>query len=46
MDTSDPSDTTGAAITGVQFSVTRNTLDAGTVTGKFQLYGIETNIKK
>ena len=40
MDTSDPSDTTGAAITGVQFSVTRNTLDAGTVTGKFQLYGI------
>jgi hypothetical protein len=40
MDTSDPSDTTGAAITGVRFTISRNNLDNGTVTGKFQLYGM------
>ena len=40
VDTSDPNDTSGSAISGVRFTVNRNTNSAGTITGKFQLYGI------
>lgn len=39
-DTTDPSSTTGSPITGVKFAITRNSLVFGTVTGKFQLYGL------
>ena len=40
VNTSSPNSTSGSAISGVRFTVNRNDNSAGTITGKFQLYGI------